>query len=254
MEISEKVKEMREKMQVNRKEFAEHFSIPLRTIEDWEAGRRKPPEYLPRLMEYQIAFEKIVEEKRIVSQKEERNVNIITDADGNKIVFINDKRFRGVNRQDWKEIETYLARYVGECYEIAESSEKIYIDRDMPDEFTNSKERISLKGANRKAKANASQGIPELIQIATNPKWEKNKEEKHLEDAAYGWYRYEVNFALPVYDDQSGELVRYNIYSAKMLVRHDIDGKKYLYDLLAIKKETSSPHDGENPFLTLIII
>ena len=26
-----------------------------------------------------------------------------------------------------------------------------------------------------------------------------------------------------------------------MLVRHDVDGKKYLYDLLAIKKETSSP-------------
>ena len=26
-----------------------------------------------------------------------------------------------------------------------------------------------------------------------------------------------------------------------MLVRHDADGKKYLYDLLAIKKETSSP-------------
>ena len=26
-----------------------------------------------------------------------------------------------------------------------------------------------------------------------------------------------------------------------MLVRHDEDGKKYLYDLLAIKKETSNP-------------
>ena len=33
----------------------------------------------------------------------------------------------------------------------------------------------SLKGANAKAKANASTAIPELIQIATNPKWEENK-------------------------------------------------------------------------------
>ena len=32
-----------------------------------------------------------------------------------------------------------------------------------------------------------------------------------------------------------------NIYSARMLVRHAADGKKYLYDLLKIKKEMSSP-------------
>ena len=52
---------------------------------------------------------------------------------------------------------------------------------------------------------------------------------------------YEVRFALPVYDDKSGEVCRYNVFFARMLVRHDADGKKYLYDLLAIKKETSSP-------------
>ncbi len=59
--------------------------------------------------------------------------------------------------------------------------------------------------------------------------------------AKYGWYRYEVRFALPVYDDKNGEVCRYNIFFARMLVRHDADDKKYLYDLLAIKKETSSP-------------
>ncbi|MGO4945526.1 hypothetical protein ACTQ50_03860, partial [Blautia sp. Sow4_E7] len=36
-------------------------------------------------------------------------------------------------------------------------------------------------------------------------------------------------------------------------VRHDKDGKKYLYDFLEIKKETSSPLEsklyGETPFL-----
>lgn len=84
MEISEKVREMREKMQVSRKEFAEHFSIPLRTIEDWEAGRRKPPEYLPRLMEYQIAFEKIVEEKSKGKCKP-RDSGIDTDCSKSKM-------------------------------------------------------------------------------------------------------------------------------------------------------------------------
>lgn len=48
-------------------------------------------------------------------------------------------------------------------------------------------------------------------------------------------------FALPVYDDKNEKLVRYNIFSAKMLVRHAEDGKKYLYDFLKIKKETGSP-------------
>lgn len=34
-------------------------------------------------------------------------------------------------------------------------------------------------GAVAKAKANSATAIPELIQIATNPKWEENRKEKH---------------------------------------------------------------------------
>lgn len=64
---------------------------------------------------------------------------------------------------------------------------------------------------------------------------------KNENDAKYGWYRYEVRFALPVYDDIKGVVVRYNIYRATMLVRHAEDNKKYLYDFISIKKETSSP-------------
>lgn len=45
----------------------------------------------------------------------------------------------------------------------------------------------------------------------------------------------------------------FNVYFAKMLVRHSVDNKKYLYDILGIKKETSSPLEyilyGENPSL-----
>ena len=124
---------------------------------------------------------------------------------------------------------------------MEDSAEKIYIDGDFPDEFANSESRIALKGPVSKAKANASQGIPELIQIATKDSFSENNKMKHKKDAKYGWYRYNVRFALPVYDDKSGELLRYNIFSAKMLVRHAEDGKKYLYDFLRIKKETGSP-------------
>jgi hypothetical protein len=55
-----------------------------------------------------------------------------------------------------------------------------------------------------------------------------------------GRYRYDSRFALPVFDD-NGEVERYNIFNASMLIRHANDGKLYLYDVLEIKKETSNP-------------
>ena len=171
----------------------------------------------------------------------DRNVNIITDLDGKQYVLINDIRFKGKKREEWKEIEEYLKQYVGELYEIAETSEKIFISSDFPDEYANSENRIRLKGPVSKAKANASQSIPELIQIATNEQFSENTKKKHRKDAKYGWYWYDVRFALLVYNDRSGQVERYNIYFANMLVRHADDGKKYLYDFLGIKKETSSP-------------
>ena len=64
--------------------------------------------------------------------------------------------------------------------------------------------------------------------------------EKHSKDAKYGWYRYDTRFAIPVYNDE-GNLCRYNIFGARILIRHDEDGKMYLYDILRIKKETSEP-------------
>lgn len=58
--------------------------------------------------------------------------------------------------------------------------------------------------------------------------------------AKHGWYRYDTRFGIPVYDE-NGELLRYNIFSMRMLVRCDVDGKLYLYDFIRIKKETRSP-------------
>lgn len=176
----------------------------------------------------------------------DKNINIITDQNGKKLVLINDIRFKAKKREDWKDVEIYLKGYVEEFYEIVETSETIFISTDFQDEYAKSKSRVTLKSAVAKAKANAALGIPELIQIATNREFSKNTKQKHAKDAKYGWYRYDVRFALPVYDDKTGQVTRYNIFSARMLVRHDEDGKKYLYDLLAVKKETSSPLESYN--------
>ena len=170
-----------------------------------------------------------------------RNVSIVTDLEGRKVVLIHDVRFKGKKREDWESVEQYLKEYLGEFFEISETSEKIFISSSFPDEYAGSESRIALKGAVAKAKANAVQGIPELIQIASNREYSENVKKKHAKDAKLGWYRYDVRFALPVYDDKNGELIRHNIFFTRMLVRHDADGKKYLYDFLGIKKETSSP-------------
>ena len=52
-------------------------------------------------------------------------------------------------------------------------------------------------------------------------------------------HRYESRFALPVFSE-SGEIIRYNVFDVIMVVRHAKDGKMYLYDIMNIKKETST--------------
>ena len=52
-------------------------------------------------------------------------------------------------------------------------------------------------------------------------------------------------FALPVYDAE-GEVERYNVFHASMLIRHANDRKMYLYDILDIKKETSNPFKSQD--------
>lgn len=97
----------------------------------------------------------------------DRNINIITNLKGNRIVLINDIIFKGKRAVNWDDVKNYLEIYVGEFYEIAETNDIVYIGKELPDEYTGSRYTYSLKGANAKAKANASQGIPEMLEIAT---------------------------------------------------------------------------------------
>lgn len=172
----------------------------------------------------------------------DKSVNIITDLDGSKIAIINDVRFQSRRRIDWEQVEEYLKEYIGTYFEIAETSEKVYIGSDFPDEFSHSNDTKKLKGANMKAKANITPAIGEMIQIATGKKEYPDYNAKHGSKAKYGWYRYNTRFGLPVYG-ANGSLERYNIFTTRMLVRCDEDGKLYLYDLVRTKKETSKPHE-----------
>lgn len=59
------MKRIRKDAGMNRREFSEYMDIPLRTLEEWEAGRRKMPDYVLRLIAYQIRMEKFMGEKGI---------------------------------------------------------------------------------------------------------------------------------------------------------------------------------------------
>ena len=64
MDTANRIRQLREQTGMNRKEFSEYTGIPVRTLEDWEAGRRTPPEYIPRLLAYQLKFDEMMREKK----------------------------------------------------------------------------------------------------------------------------------------------------------------------------------------------
>ena len=114
---------------------------------------------------------------------QEDMVKIISDKDGKQLVLINDIKFKTRRTIDWKMVESYLKEYIGNHYEILETSEKVYVGSDFPDEICHANDKMKLKGANEKAKANMVTAIEELISIATNKSTDEDYEQKHKQKA-----------------------------------------------------------------------
>lgn len=51
------IKEARLSAGLTQKQMSEFIEVPLRTIEDWESGKRKPPEYVVSLIIYRLTAE-----------------------------------------------------------------------------------------------------------------------------------------------------------------------------------------------------
>lgn len=82
----------------------------------------------------------------------DKKVDIIKDVEGKSIVVINDLRFKGRRSVDWNMVEECLKECIGECAEITETLDVVYIGTDFPDEFAHSKDTKELRGANMYAK------------------------------------------------------------------------------------------------------
>lgn len=63
------INELREQSGMSRNQFCEYFGIPYRTVQDWELGNRKCPEYLLELMKYKLFNEGLIQ-----TDKERRDI------------------------------------------------------------------------------------------------------------------------------------------------------------------------------------
>ena len=62
------IREMRRRLGDTQSEFAARYDIPFRTVQNWETGIRKPPEYMMNLLEHRIR-EDLVNRKTTVLPK-----------------------------------------------------------------------------------------------------------------------------------------------------------------------------------------
>lgn len=83
------------------------------------------------------------------------------------------------------------------------------------------------------AKGRAATELKGIISNVTNREYSNYKKEKHVKDAKYGFYKYDTKFSFEQnYKEQ--------VYTGTVLIRNDTNGKKYLYDILNIKKVGSN--------------
>lgn len=117
----------------------------------------------------------------------------------------------------------------GNKYKNIETSNNIYIDKKTMNEFTYSKYTKKRPNDIKYVKCILSHYIEELFLNANNKAFVNHKKDKHKKDAKYGFYEYNVKFSVL----QNKKEV---MYTCTLLVRNDANGKKYLYDILDIKK------------------
>lgn len=54
------IKELIKQLNMTQKEFAYHFGIPLRTVQEWTQGRRVPPQYVICMIKKIVNMEEIM--------------------------------------------------------------------------------------------------------------------------------------------------------------------------------------------------
>ena len=121
---------------------------------------------------------------------------------------------------------------------IEENGHKIYLDKDvLPREYVYSPAAQNAKGETKTVREMALTNLDEIIEISNNKKFEGNRKEKSQPKMADkkrgGIYKYDVKLLVPFKNEGK------SFYTANVIVRYDQDGKRYLYDIVNIKKDNS---------------
>ena len=171
--------------------------------------------------------------KSSAGKAEKVRFSLRMDDDGNPVVLIDQDIFAGHEGESRsKVIRDFLRQHIGEYYTIIESGQRVYLGKDLPDEYTRSKYTQSANKTVKYVKGQVAQNLGELIQYAYNSRSEPARHaEKHKRDAKYGFNRYSAVFAIQDFQ---------NLYSADLVIRNDADGKSYLYDVVNIQKKHQS--------------
>lgn len=165
------------------------------------------------------------------------------EVNGKKIAWIENSPLTNKELKDYKKIAAYIAEHIGEAYTIIESGNKVYIGESLPGEYTQSKYTTALlkdRPTVLRAKNKAIGNFGEIIEIATNRRWERTKHTDN-KDAKYGVYRYNSAFAFPV--KQNDKITGVRAYDVELVILNTSDGKKYLYDIVNIKENTADELD-----------
>lgn len=248
MKIYEKIFAKLEELHMSQTELSRRTGIATSTISDWRKKQINPQ--ADKLVSICEALDMTLVELLCDEENAEQTAYIDYVTDENYIIEL----YRRSDTESRQRMISYLA-LLDVCKQINDNARFKKQQRnvsviqdidgnnivdDLPSEYSGSKYTHSIKGTNAKAKANAVQGIPEMIEIAVGKHFRENKESKHWRNAMYGWYRYDSRFAIPVYRDDE-EVERYNIFHASLIVRYSEDGKLYLYDVIDIKKRNEQP-------------
>ena len=217
MKIYERIFARLEELHMSQTKLSRRTGIATSTISDWRKKQINPQ--ADKLVSICKALDMTLVELLCDEENAEQIAYIDYVTDENYIIEL----YRRSDTESRQRMISYLA-LLDVCKQINDSARSKKQQRnvsviqdidgnnigdDLPSEYSGSKYTHSIKGTNAKAKANAVQGIPEMIEIAVGKHFRENKESKHWRNAMYGWYRYDSRFAIPVYrDDEEVVMLR----------------------------------------------
>lgn len=143
---------------------------------------------------------------------------------------IEEEKYRSLEvKEAQKRAKAHIKEQKGISYKNILTSNTILIDDKTANKYIYSCYTRWSKTDMKYVKCILANYIKELFMNASSKSYEVNRKNKHNLDAKYGFYKYGVKFSIV---DNGKE----TIYTCSLLVRNDANGKKYLYDILDIKK------------------